>query len=254
MTVRDVGLAVVGAVPWLGRAGRWVYRRLPEFLLDTPTSRLREHFSERSRVTFVQIGAFDGLAGDPIRPLILENEDWTGVLIEPHPDAFERLQRNYIDQSQRLRFLNAAISDEPGERTLFYISEAEKESLGLPDWSREIPSFDPEHLTKHFPQTKLKLASHSVRTTTFEEAARLLPDEAVDVIVVDTEGHERAILDAIDFHRHRVQFVMFEHKHLSESDRWAVERKLQEHTFSLKRFDRDTVAWRALQSMDAGTE
>src|SRR5688572_761255 len=115
MTVRDVGLAVVGAVPWLGRAGRWFYRRLPEFLLDTPTSRMRKHFSKKSRVTFVQIGAFDGLAGDPLRPLILENENWTGVLAEPHPDAFERLQRNYAAQSQRLKFLNAAISNEPGE-------------------------------------------------------------------------------------------------------------------------------------------
>lgn len=180
MTVRDIGLAVVGAVPWLARVGRWVYRCLPELLHDTPTSQMRQHFSERSRVTFVQIGAFDGVAGDPIRPLILENEGWTGVMVEPHPDAFERLQRNYLAQSQRLTFLNAAISDEPGERTLFYISEAEKEALGLPDWAREIPSFDPEHLSKHFPEAKL--ASQSVRTTTFEEAASLLPAGAVDVV------------------------------------------------------------------------
>src|SRR5262249_6388096 len=162
---------------------------LPECLHDTPTSRMREHFQEKRRVHFVQIGAFDGVAGDPIRPLMLENEGWTGVMVEPHPDAFARLQQNYVAQSQRLKFLNAAISDEPGERTLFYISEAEREALGLPDWAREIPSFDPDHLSKHFPQAKL--ARQSVRTTTFEEAASLLPEGAVDVVVIDTEGHER---------------------------------------------------------------
>jgi FkbM family methyltransferase len=244
MIIRDVGLAVVRAVPWLKRVGRWIYVHLPEFLHDTPTSRMREHFSKKSRVTFVQVGAFDGVAGDPIRPLLLENEAWTGVMVEPHPDAFERLQRNYAAQSRRLHFLSAAISDKPGERTLFYISEAEKEALGLPDWAREIPSFDPEHLTKHFP--KVKLVRRSVRTTTFEEAANLLPAGAVDVVVIDTEGHERAIVDSIDLDLHHVKFVMFEHKHLSDKDRGAVERKLQAHGFSLKRFGRDTVAWRPL--------
>jgi FkbM family methyltransferase len=251
MTVRDVGLAVVGAVPWLESVGRWVYVHLPEFLHDTPTSRLREHFSHRSRVTFVQIGAFDGVTGDPIRPLVLENAGWTGVMVEPQPDAFERLQRNYAAQSQRLQFLNAAISDEPNERTLFYISQAQQEALGLPDWASQLPSFSPEHLSKHFPHAKL--ASHSVRTTTFEEAANLLPAGAVDVVVIDTEGHERVIIDTINLDRHRVTFVMFEHMHLSELDRCAVERKLQEHGFSLKRFSRDTVAWRALAPSSDGS-
>jgi FkbM family methyltransferase len=251
MIIRDVGLAVVGAVPWLKRVGRWVYVHLPEFLHDTPTTRMREHFSGRNRVTFVQIGAFDGVAGDPIRPLMLANNGWTGVLVEPHPEAFARLRRNYAAQSQRLKFLNAAISDGPGERALFYISEAEKQALGLPDWAREIPSFHREHLSKHFPHAKL--ASQSVRTTTFEEAANLLPEGAVDVVVIDTEGHERTIVDAIDLDLHHVQFVMFEHKHLSEIDRSAIERKLQTYRFSLKSFGRDTIAWRALASIGGGS-
>jgi FkbM family methyltransferase len=166
------------------------------------------------------------------------------VLVEPHPRAFAHLERNYAAQSQRLTFLNAAISDAPGERTLFYISEAEREALGLPDWAREIASFDPEHLSKHFPQARL--ARESVRATTFEKAASLLPQGNVDVVVIDTEGHERVIVEAIDLDRHHVKFLMFEHKHLSEIDRSAVEGRLTHHGFSLKRFGRDTVAWRVL--------
>jgi FkbM family methyltransferase len=252
MTLRDIGLAIIRGAPRLEGFARWFYIHLPEFLHDNPTSRLREHFSQKSTVTFVQIGAFDGVAGDPIRPLMLANDCWTGVMVEPQPDAFERLKRNYAAQSQRLKFLNAAISDEPGERTLFYIPEAEKEALGLPDWAREIPSFDPKHLSKHFPQAKL--ARRSVRTTTFEEAASLLPAGAVDVVVIDTEGHERTIVDTIDLDLHHVKFVIFEHKHLSENDRRAVEGKLQKHGFSLKRFDRDTVAWRALTPPGDGSD
>jgi hypothetical protein len=51
-----------------------------------------------------------------------------------------------------------------------------------------------------------------------------------------------------------VKFVMFEHKHLSEGDRSAVEGKLEDHGFSLKRFGRDTVAWRALAPAADGSE
>jgi len=252
ITLRDVGLAITRGVPRLEGFARWFYIHLPEFLHDNPTSRLSEHFAEERSVKFVQIGAYDGMAGDPIRRLVLANDCWTGVMVEPQPDAFERLKRNYAAQSQRLKFLNAAISDEPGERTLFYISEAEKEALGLPDSAREIPSFDPKHLNKHFPQAKL--ARRCVRTMTFEEAASLLPAGAVDVVVIDTEGHERTIVDTIDLDLHHVKFVMFEHKHLSGNDRRAVEGKLQERGFLLKRFGRDTVAWRTLAPPRDGSE
>jgi hypothetical protein len=58
---------------------------------------------------FLQIGAYDGLAGDPLRPIVAEDERWYGILVEPQPQAFERLQRNYRDAAHRLVFLNCAI-------------------------------------------------------------------------------------------------------------------------------------------------
>src|SRR5687768_133577 len=95
MTVRDVGLAIVRAAPWLEHAGRWVYGRLPAFLHDNSTSRLREHFAGARKVTFIQIGAYDGVEADPIRSLVLDSDSWQGILVEPQPDAFERLRQNY---------------------------------------------------------------------------------------------------------------------------------------------------------------
>src|SRR5262245_12222347 len=127
MTIREFGLTLVRAAPWLEPFGRWVYTRLPAFLQDTPTSRLRAHFSSEPGVTFVQIGAYDGVAGDPIRSLVLESNGWRGVMVEPQPSAFNRLRRNYSDQASRLTFLNVAISDGIGksERTLFCIPDRE---------------------------------------------------------------------------------------------------------------------------------
>ena len=250
MTIRDCGLALVRAAPWLEHLGRWVYARLPASLHDTPTSRLRAWFAAESLVTFVQIGANDGVADDPIRPLVMESDRWQGILLEPQPDAFDRLRRNYPGQGSRLKFLNAAISDASGERTLFCFPEAERKRLGLPDWVGRVASFNAEHLHKHLAEHQLPHASPigcSVRTMTFDEAADRLPRGHVDVVIVDVEGHERAIIESIDVDRHRVRFIMYEHVHLSEHDRLSVESKLREHGFSLKEFSGDTIAYRCLE-------
>lgn len=248
MTVRDIGLAVVRMAPWADAIGRWVYARLPEAFHDTPTSRLRAHFAGESRVTFVQIGAYDGVTGDPIRRLVVENDSWSGVLIEPQPDVFNRLQRNYAAQSSRLQFLNVAISDKAGEKILFYISETEQKLLGLPDWTSQVASFNADHLAKHFPHARV--VSYHVKAMTFEEAANLLPAGHVDVVVIDIEGHERAIIDTIDLERHRVKFIIYEHRHLSERDRSAVESRLRSYGFSVKGFGFDMIASRSLGTSD----
>jgi FkbM family methyltransferase len=251
MTLRDIGLAIVRAAPWLEEAGRWVYVHLPEFLHDTPTSRLREYSAGESRVTFVQIGAYDGVAGDPIRPVVLDCEGWSGVLVEPQPDAFERLRQNYLAQASRLQFLKIAISGEAGERVLFCIPEMERVRLGLPDWSGEIAAFDAEHLRRAFPAASL--VGHNVQTMTFAEVADRLLHGHVDVVVMDVEGHERAIIETIDVDRHRVKFIVYEHKHLSQSDRSAVESRLRGHGFALKAFGRDTIAFRTLAPASDGS-
>ena len=63
-------------------------------------------------VTFVQVGAFDGVFLDPMRKHVLANH-WRGLLVEPQRDAFERLKANYAGEPQ-LRFENAAITDADG--------------------------------------------------------------------------------------------------------------------------------------------
>jgi hypothetical protein len=108
-----------------------------------------------------------------------------------------------------------------------------------------VASFNAEHLRKHFPFARL--VGYSVKTMTFAEAAARLPGGHVDVVVIDVEGHEQTIIETIDLEGHRVKFIIYEHKHLSESDRSAVESELRRHGFSLKEFGRDAIAYRFLE-------
>lgn len=242
MTFRDVGLAIVRAVPSLEGLARRLYTCLPDAFHDTPAKRLRAFFAGESDVAFVQIGAYDGVAGDPVRPILLDSPGWRGVLVEPQPGPYARLIQNYAHQTDRLVFLNAAISTSRGERLLFRIEDADVERLALPEWAGEIASFDESHLTRHLPHANI--TQICVKTLLFEDVASNFPDGRVDAVIMDVEGHERPILENIEFDRHRVRFVLFEHKHMNVSEKSLVADLLGRRGFALKEHGRDTVAWR----------
>jgi FkbM family methyltransferase len=249
MSIRDLGLAIVRRLPWANSIGRKVYALLPASLHDTPTSRAQAFFAGEPSVTFMQIGTYDGVAGDPIRPLVLEQPGWTGVLVEPQPDVFARLQRNYASEASRLQFLNAAISDKPGKQPFYFIPRDEMEQLSLPAWAAEIASFDADHLRKHFPSARID--EQNVTVMTFEQAASRLPDGRVDLVVLDVEGHESAIIPAIDLDRYRVRFLIYEHMHMSAADGERLGNVLRQLGFKLKPFGRDTIAWRSFAEVAA---
>src|SRR5580700_9172972 len=80
-------------------------------------SALLRVFPSLDRLNFIQVGANDGVRGDPIRRYITACE-WSGLLIEPLPALFAELQRNNAG-NPRLDFPNAAVADRAGERPLY---------------------------------------------------------------------------------------------------------------------------------------
>jgi hypothetical protein len=75
---------------------------------------------------FVQIGAHDGKEADPIHDFVRQRH-WKGLLVEPQPEAFARLQTHYRD-CPGLTFENAAITPD-GEAMPLYRLKPEYASL-----------------------------------------------------------------------------------------------------------------------------
>jgi hypothetical protein len=107
---REVGKWIAQRVPKAERFLRSAYGALPRSLHDHPANFLNRYFANWKRVRFIQIGACDGISGDPIYPNALHNLSWTGVLIEPNPIQFEQLKTNYRGR-EGLTFKCAAVSD-----------------------------------------------------------------------------------------------------------------------------------------------
>ena len=83
-----------------------------------------------SRPLFVlQVGANDGVSGDPLYSTIRENA-WVGLFVEPVPSVFERLRENYADQPG-LAFENAAIAEADGEATIYTVADGPQDRRAL---------------------------------------------------------------------------------------------------------------------------
>jgi FkbM family methyltransferase len=241
-TLRSIGVHATHLVPFLESAARRLYSRLPESLHDTPTSWLRKLFSAETSICFIEVGAFDGVAGDPIHSLVSTNPGWRGALIEPQREIFERLRRNYANCLERLHFFNCAVSNARGNITLYGIDDDEIARLDLPPWSREIASVSEAHVVRHFPGVRVtRRCVPCLRIADVVEACRF---SKVDLMVLDVEGHERQIIEDIDFVGLGVKALVFEHKHMPQSDQEWVIMRLKMLGFSVRRYGRDALAYR----------
>jgi FkbM family methyltransferase len=184
---------------------------------------------ENSSPTFLQIGAFDGVGDDDLRDLI-QSHRLRGVLVEPQPAAFARLQETYADQPQVV-LLQAAIAEREGVRDLYVRNS--KTSMAA--------SFDREHLRRHnIPSADI--SALPVPCHTVASALRLAGLASVDILQIDAEGYDWPIIRSIAFERIRPTIVRFEYRNMPPSDADACLAHLAEHGFRFLLERRDIIA------------
>lgn len=178
--------------------------------------------TRRGRISFIQVGANDGLRNDPVREFIIRDR-WQGILVEPLPSVFAMLQRNYAyARNPGLKFVNAAITAEDGEALTFYtVDEVFLKTLPLErqlDLLRKA-SFDRAHVLRHFGEGRADaIRAASVPCMTMD---KLLHDHwdgtGIDLLVIDAEGHEPAIIGSLDFEAFRPSAILFESHNLGST-------------------------------------
>ncbi len=191
---------------------------------------LRAFADDYPRASFVEIGSNDGKQHDHLRPFIL-TKAWTGIMVEPVPYVFERLQANYAGV-QRVALENAAIADRDGPLPFYrLLAPAKHERDRLPAWYDGIGSFSRAAVLSHvdhIPDIHRRIVREEVPCLTFESLCLKHRVRRVDLLVVDTEGYDFEVLRNIDLEQHRPRLVVYEHFHLSPADRAACRARLHE--------------------------
>jgi FkbM family methyltransferase len=179
---------------------------------------------------FVQIGAFDGRVGDPLYRLVVRNR-WRGILVEPQTGAFEQLKKNYAGQPQ-LQFFDVVIGPFDGEVDFY---------------TRKSGSVQHASVTRHLLITPRhgvgEILERKVPCWTLATLlARANAPETIDLLQIDTEGHDYEIIRAIDFGRIKPGIIRFEHQLLSRRDFDAALTLLASNGYRFLLEDRDTTA------------
>jgi FkbM family methyltransferase len=234
---------------WLRSEGRrrWrdiVFRRLgiqrcytpplvthrPEFVVRSCLPFVVAHELVRNaRLTFMQIGAFDGVGDDDLRALVVEHK-LRGVLVEPQPAAFARLTQTYRDQPQ-VALLQAAIAEREGSRDL-YCQRGE---------ASMVASFDRRHLLRHGIRES-EIVTQQVACHTVGSALRAAGMNDVDLLQIDAEGYDWPIIRSIDFSQIRPRVIRFEYRHMTARHADECLLLLASHSYRFVIETRDIIA------------
>lgn len=222
------------------------------FLRKDDTYEFFDNFSKAHgrRVTFLQVGASDGLRWDPIRSFIVRDA-WDGILVEPLPSVFDLLQSNYrYVKKSKLVFVNAAVSSLGAETLSFWTFDdtfLSKLSLEERVIYSQKSSFSKEHvlrwirLNKH-PEGILR----EIRVPCFtlgEIVRRYWDGHPIELLVIDAEGHEASIIEGIDFESINPEAIYFESHNLAAKKKDVYD-FLSQNNYKVIEIGGDSVALR----------
>lgn len=220
-----------------------------------PRDAADEFFDEFSKllgrkVNFVQVGASDGLRWDPLRKHIIRDQ-WNGILIEPLPEVFKLLVKNYAHiKGRKLIFLNVAVSSSSSKETCFWTySDEFLKSFPLEKkmYFLRKSSFNKDHLLrrscclKGLSESALKKIT--VPTLTINEVVtRHWRGRTVNLLVSDAEGHDAVIIRSIDFRVLNPEAIFFESHNLGREQKEEVYQFLRKNDYEIIELGGDSVA------------
>ena len=202
-------------------------RYTPRHLLEPGRQRALEfddvicrHLHEHGReLSFIQVGAYDGVSTDPLHKYIAAC-GWSGVMLEPQPRPASRLRDLYAGKS-RIVVLDAAVDRERRPRSLFTV-----EGDDLPTWAGGMASFQRQHLLKHdylIPGIADKIRELTVDCITFDDILDQLPGERrLDLLQIDAEGADGYLLSLFPFDRVKPAIIQWEIKNMARAQQEAA--------------------------------
>jgi|SRR5688572_8728635 len=142
--------------------------------------------------TFLSLGENDGVTLSNVRALALN--DWRGVLVEPSPKAFSRLEQNYLELKSKGQFYlyQYAIGEHNGNFDLYESGELlKKGDVGL------VSTFNQSEMDRF--KSVLNYEPVKVKMFRWKTFLNRLSIKEFDFISIDCEGNDEGILRQMDF-------------------------------------------------------
>ncbi len=177
--------------------------------------------------TFVlEIGAMDGVRFDTLHEFVA-SRNWRAVMVEPTRGMFERLVANYAAHPN-VRCARVAISNRTGSLVMHRIDPAAVASGEVGEWALGLSAMTADKSLKFYDD---KLQSEEVQAITLADFLAREGIDRIDVLQIDTEGHDFIIFDQIDFDAHPIGILHIELINLDPTDRLRMFKRLRERGY-----------------------
>ena len=190
--------------------------------------------------TFLQIGANDGYLSDPLNLAIFRHK-LTGTFVEPQANYYRELQKTYRD-FPGMRFLQYAIAEASGAMTMYTLDCS---GGRLPGWAQGVGTLSGEQIRKFGDQIEdieSYIRADEVQCITVADLLDRAAHPDPDIVVVDAEGFDHAILRQFDFGRLSTKLVIYETESMTGADAADLAQRLEEGGFAILEADQDTIA------------
>lgn len=201
------------------------------------------HRNLQGEVFFVQIGANDGVQSDPIHDLVIEY-GWPGLLVEPQPEIFEVLKRNYLGR-ENLKFANCLVGKSNLQNKKIFIPKARSQEVSheLSGMARlDRLSLEDELAASAFSQEAVWIEEFEIEMWDLAGLFHAHSIDRVDLLVIDAEGFDLYILEMLDFDRFKPKLIMMEFFHLSDQEKKMTVEILSQQGYKLLPLLGDLVA------------
>jgi FkbM family methyltransferase len=199
-------------LPWGAGIFRWPSINALSLAVPAVLQRHLRSGRPASEFTVVEIGAFDGSLADPVRNFINEY-GLRAVLAEPQPDIFDRLMKSYVG-NPNVTFENAAISHENGNAVLHRF----KKTANTPYIAGALASLSRDTLLNNHHNMAGETEEVPIKVMTLESLLQKHEIRSVDLLQIDTEGHDWNIIRSIDFTKIKPTILHYEISILPERD------------------------------------
>lgn len=160
-----------------------------------------EFFKSKRGGFVVEVGAANGVENSHTKFLIDEWE-WSGILIEPHPDFFRNLSQVHAGKD-RVRLVNKAICTEEGQHEFYlaraisrlFLDEKKKQDFLGGGWGKKVTG---------------SVQVEAVRLDNLLDSMGGVPKE-FDLLSIDAEGMDLNVVESMDWKRWRPRLVCIEH-------------------------------------------
>jgi len=163
-----------------------------------------EFFEKKEGLTFLDIGAHDGVSIS--NTFFLEKErNWNGICIEAQPAEFEKLKSN-----RKCTCVNVAVSNYNGETDFIYVEGYANMLSGISD------DYNLSH--KHRIENEVRAYGGAINTIKVPvKTLQSILDEHnthnIDFCSIDTEGSEFNIIKSIDFDKTEIKVFIIENNY-----------------------------------------